>query len=341
MKECQLRRFTMFRKCILLLSVFFGLSTIAGANTGMSGDEASGFSGAFELKYKADLSDGGDKLGVFTHRARVNWAGEVDNMVMWKVGLSSNLESNFGNFGLEEIHLEQAYAAYMPLDGLKVKVGKFAWNTSFEKTGVLYDEDLYASGAVVKYHHDMFYAKAALIDLDGTYKGPFREGGVVKVMLGTKQDVSGVDVSASVGAVYDGLFKEDTDTTESVTLAKAAVHVDVPHLGIPVTVGGSYGVNVATQLENPTYMAGVHVNQGDSVHNFSVSVNYYDINETTWNTSIVDTDYIAAGSSSNGVAAKVAYNVWENSSVVAKYAYNLADGATNPHNLVGELTVNF
>ena len=66
----------MFRKYILILSAFFGLSMIAETYADMSGEEASGFSGAFELKYNANLGDEGDiKLGDFTYRARAGWAG--------------------------------------------------------------------------------------------------------------------------------------------------------------------------------------------------------------------------------------------------------------------------
>ena len=325
----------MFKKYILTLSVILSFGLLGEAQADMHGDEASGFSGSFELKYKGDLGDLGNVDG-FTTRVRAGWAGEVNDMVMWKLGLSSDIEKRFGGYELNIMYLEQAYVKYMPMDGLSVKAGKFGWHPSFAKTGVLYDDDLYAEGVVAKYKYDAYWAKVAVVNLTDEYSGPFSSGAVVKAMVGTKQNVAGLSVKAKVGSMYDGLFGGN-----GLALATAGVHVGVPHLGIPVSVSGNYITDVSDPLTNDTYTVGVNVNESNAVNNVSVGVNYYNINNGTWSLDVVDTDYVKTNSDTTGVAARVQYNAWENSNLVVKYAYSLDGTAYDPNNIVGELTFNF
>ena len=323
----------MFRKYILVLSALFCLGVIADA----SADSASGFGGGFELKYKANLGSEGDKLGSFSYRARVNWAGEANSMVMWKVGLSSDLEQKFDTLDLNGVNLEQAYASYMPMDGFKIKIGKFGWMPTFGKSSVLYDDDLYTQGLMVNYKTSGCYAKVALINLTSEYADLYSAGGLLIGKLGTKQDLGDASVSVALDVKYDGLFR-DSDAT-SVTTASAMVSVDVPNLGVPVSIVGNYGVNADTLLENSTYTVGVNVNQSDEMmmSNASIGVSYYNIDEVSWNTTFLNDDYTKGGT---GVAAEVQYNIWENSKVVAKYAFDMSTDS-DPHSLIGELTVNF
>ena len=319
-----------------MLSVLFGFSMIAETNADMSGDGASGFSGAFELKYRANLSDEGDKIGLFSYRVRTGWAGEANSMVMWKVGLSSDIEQAFGSLGLENINLEHAYVAYKPMDGFHIKVGKFGSHKMFSKSGVLSD-DIYVPGIMAKYYQEAFYVKLALINLEEAYSGPLSAGAVAKAKIGVKHNMDDISAGAYVGAMYDGLFNQDNQKT----LAKAGLYVSVLAGEIPVSINGHYVTDIEDLAQNATYSAGISVNESDEMHNVSLGVSYYDVNSKTWSINVLDKDYIAASEgNARGVAAELQYNLWENSNLVGKYSFNL-DDTSNPHSLVGELTFNF
>ena len=61
------------------------------------------------------------------------------------------------------------------------------------------------------------------------------------------------------------------------------------------------------------------------------------VNSKSWHIGQVDTDYIAAADG-NGISARAQYNVWDNVSVVAKYAYAMK---AESHKVVGEMTIGF
>ena len=88
-----------------------------------------------------------------------------------------------------------------------------------------------------------------------------------------------------------------------------------------------------------SYTAGVYVGsaKAEEAHDYSASVSYYNVNAKSWNTGQVDTDYIQAADS-EGIAVRVQYNVWDDVSVVGKYAFGMD---AESHNVVGEATFSF
>ena len=183
------------KRCLFIVLAFFGLNSFAGMHekgsdhmSNMMGSESeSGVMGSFSLRYKGmGFEEDSDDL---TYRARVGWQGDVNEAVKWAVSLSTATEQNFGGLGLEGINLEQAYVHYMPMEGLSVRVGKSGWMPDFHKSGVLYSEQLYATGAMLKYHHMGWYAKAGLFNY-GEDSNPLADGWTVKVKVGGHVEVS-------------------------------------------------------------------------------------------------------------------------------------------------------
>ena len=336
---------------IVGLSSFARMRSRVDHMSDMMKGEDSNFMGAIELKQQSILRmlEG---VGDSSYRVRLGWRGDINEDVRWGIGVSSNLEQPFSTPGLVGIHLEQAYISYMPMDGLMIKAGKYGWRTNFNKTGVLYDDDLFAEGISLKYRHQQrksaLMFKLALHSLK-MMNGPFAEGAILKAMLGGKYSLSrNMMGGAFIAAEYDGLFKDSKDSKDSsatpLTLAKAGFHVGTSYMNNPVGFSAVYLANVATIGEVHSYTVGVHFgnasapNKGD-MNDFGVSVSYFDLDENNLNADLVDTDYIHGGG--KGIAVRGQYNVLDNTSLVAKFSHDLGEEAKDANNLVAELTFNF
>ena len=138
----------------------------------------------------------------------------------------------------------------------------------FNKTGVLYDDDLYTEGVSLKYRYgDMddtnTFFKVALQELDEKFKGPFAEGTVLKLKVGghyalSEELMGGVYVSAE----YDGLFIAKKVTPK--TLAQVGVNVTSSSMEVPVGAFGVYVTDVKKITANHSFNAGLSVGNADS-----------------------------------------------------------------------------
>ena len=373
----------MIKKSIFVILAMFGFSSVADMHTesnhmsdmmdsSSSMGEESGFNGAVEMKAHIlkDMS--------FSYRARMGWMGDVNEQFQWGVAVSSAVDGNqFGGIegkGLAGIALEQAYVSYKPMDGWSIMAGKHHWKTKFNKTGVLYDDDLYVGGVNIKYRHGeaahpSAYFKAGLNTL-GNHKGPHANGNLLNVKVGGNYAISdGVMLGVYASAQYDGLFPEaeatsdaaaikavaeavadeavadeavaEATTAKAKTLAQFGVNVMTSNMAVPVGAFGVYVTDTANFSDSHSWNAGVYVGkastpQKDDANDFGVSVSYYDINAADHNTALVDTDYMSGAG--KGIAVRAQYNLMDSVNVVAKYNRNLDDEANN---LIGELTFNF
>ena len=345
----------MIKKSIFIVLAMFGLSAVAGMHSMnhmsdmMSGGEMeeSSFMGAFEIKHKAiGEADKGQKT---SYRVRLGWKGDVNEFVKWGASVSSAVETYPTTYDVVDLHLEQAYVSYSPMEGLSIMAGKRGWMTKFNKTGILYDDDLYAEGVSIKYHRGdqtmRYMVKVALYELNDAYSGPLTEGKTLKGKLGGHFALPG-DMMASLhlSATYDGLFKEIADP---VTLAQLKVNVSSSSMMVPAGVFGAYVTNVEGAADSHSFTGGIYVGNAfnpasGEMNSFGLAVSYYDINSNDYNTALMDTDYVSGGDV-NGVAVRGQYNVLDNTNIVLKYAYDLNDGGDvkDSSNLVGELTFNF
>ena len=347
----------MIKKSIFVVLAMFGFNSVADMHTGSdhmsdmmssSGDvEEAGLTGAVELKSHVldDLRS--------SYRLRMGWKGDVNEQIQWGASVSSGLEQAFATPALEALGLSEAYVSYKPVEGLSFKAGKYNWRTDFNRTGVLYDDDIHAGGVAAKYHHgdrdsNHAFAKVALYNVAEVNKGPYTNDTLLKVKVGGHYAMSEDMVGGAYASVeYDGLFKADDNTAEDKTLAQAGVNLAVSSMAVPVGFFGVYVTDVGDIGKNHSFNAGVYVGKASTPHSdeagdFGVSVSYYDINEADHNTTLVDTDYIAAGTG-KGIAARAQYNVWDNTNIVAKYVRNMAKGVADDakNKLVAELTFNF
>lgn len=357
------------KNCMFIVLMLFGFNALADMHSDMSMDQmsdmvgsseevmamddsASGFTGSLSLRYKpVGFDDDTDNL---TYRARIGWMGDVNDQVKWGVVLSTETEQKFSTLNVRGINFEQAYLSYNPVENLYVKVGKMGWMPDFHKAGVLMSEQIYQEGAKIKYMHELsednrIYAKVGAYRLKEGNE-PLQNGTTLEGKLGVKFNVSDFDSQLYVMGVYDGLLKEDSDeegAVEAQTLAKAGLTVSYSEMGVPAGVFAHYLSN-ADDLGEFSYTAGVSVGKAGranvtSVGDFGLAVNYYDIEKTHYRTSWLNEDYVAGAGS--GVAVRAQYNVWENSSLALKYAYDLSeeDSAedSDAHNLVAELTFVF
>ena len=350
----------MIKKSIFIILAVFGLGSVAEMHSADGVDhmsdmisdgsavEESGFKGSVELRYEKDEGS--------AYRVRLGWTGDVNEAVSWGVGLSTGAPWSddktaenpqtrwhvpFNTPGGVAVALEQAYVSYSLAEDFSVKVGKYGHKTSYHKTGVLYDDDLYPEGAVAKYHYKgdgaHCFVKAGLYQLDSAYKGPFTAGSVLKGKAGGHYELSeGVTGGVYVSAEYDGLFNDGKKT-----LVQAGVKLSAD-VAVPVGVFGIASSD-AKELGLNSYTGGAYVGNagspsGGETGDFGLAVSYHKVDEGNFNTALVDTDYFAAGAS-KGVSARAQYNVWDGANVVGKYAYNLGSG--EKHNVVGELTFNF
>lgn len=348
----------MIKKSIFIVLAVFGLSSFAGMHEGMdhmsdmmnsSGEEA-GFKGSVWLRYKAPLGEGVE--GESSYRAHLGWAGDVNEMISWNVSLSSTLTDRtagftpFGKVGLVDVHLEQAYVSYMPMDGLSITAGKRGWSPNFHKVGLLYDEWLFFEGVSLKYKHageDMkFYAKVAAYELDEAHKGPFTAGTTLTGKVGGHFGVSeGMHLGVFASATHDGLFKDEG--VEAKTLAKLGLNLRASQMPVPAGLFAVYVTNVEGLTDNHSYTGGVYVGTaghvGGEANDFGLAVSYYDISEGDYNTALLHRDYLAGAG--KGLAVRAQYNVAENTSAVAKLTHDLGEDVTNKNSLVGELVFQF
>ena len=362
----------MIKKYIFLVLATFSLSAVAGMHDGgshmsdMAKDSDVGLGGAFELKYKAlgeNVGDSDDGAPALSYRWRLNWSGEVNEEVNWKVGLSSSKELEL-TAGPKNVTFEQAYVSYKPFfaEGLSVTVGKKEWKPKFGNTGVLYDDDHYFFRASVKYHYGdddwRVYAKLKYYELNESLRGPFKSERVVKAKVwGHYSFFDQATLKAYLSAEL-GLPSElsSFSLTEEVALAQVGAKLDVPDViaeEVPFGFFGAYLTNVQGIADSHSFHGGAYVGRAGSPYStkrndFGLAVNYYNLNKADFNTKLVDTDYVwsskeAGGRDSEGVAVRAQYNVWENINAVVKYAYDLNPPSeeSDPHNLVGELTFLF
>lgn len=351
----------MIKKSIFVILAMFGFSSVADMHTGSdhmsdmmsgSGDvEEAGLTGAFEVKSHV-LDD-----FTSTYRVYMGWRGDVNEHIQWGVSVSSDLEQEFNSPGLDNFGLSEYYASYTPMEGLSFKVGKYNWKTDFNKTGVLYDDDLYIGGVGAKYHHGdkdstNAFAKVLLykvgVGAENTPAPPYTNNTLLKVKAGGQYAMSEDMVGGAFVAVeHDGLFKAEGNTGDAKTLAQAGVNFTVSNMAVPVGFFGVYVTDVDGMGDNHSFNAGVYLGSASTprsgeANDFGVSVSYYDIADTDHNTSFVDTDYIKA-ETGKGVAARAQYNVLDNTNIVAKYVMNMTDNVSDDdkHKLVAELTFNF
>ena len=328
----------MFRKSIFIALGVFSFSSVAEvkesgmpisseksllsdtaplAAEAMGVGEAEGFWGSFELKYVNSKSGDSDRDQNFIYRARAGWKGEVNDVVKWGLSLSSDIEQAFSHYGLQSINLEQAYVAYKPVDNFHIKAGKFGWHTSFSKTSVFYDDDLYAEGVFAKFHHSMsetnkFFAKAGLVKLGQqanlqtslssvaakspesseeaakaapqevqgikSWNGPFsKNANLLKVMAGGSFHSGDVQTKIYVGGQNDALFKEGDK--KSVTLAHAGLKVTAD-LTVPVGAFGLYSTNSENFFKfkaHDAYTGGIFVGKAGSAKHAAEEVNDYSL----------------------------------------------------------------
>ena len=378
----------MFKKFNFIISALFAPFVFADMHMPAGGEvnhmsdmmsdssvEDSGFWGSVELKYthkeetpatapaSAEAGTDGDtpvasgKLGESmpspqtgaSYRARVGWKGDVNETIKWGVSVSSAIEGQFQTPSLRDVHVEQAYVAYSPVEGFTLKAGKYGWKAKFHKTGVLYDDDIYTEGVYAKYYYgerDSTNAYVKAIVYNNNYTGStYSAGWVTAAKAGGAYEVAeGMALGAYVSVENNAINQNDNATKK--TLAKAGVHFNAD-LGVPA---GAFAV-YATDVKAPgfdSYTGGVYVGNAGSncsknseAHDFGVAVSYYDVQADNFNTALLDTDYAVAGGNAKGVAARAQYNLWDNANAVVKYAYDLNTSGSNAHTVVGEATFNF
>jgi len=356
------------KNCMFIVLMLFGFNALADMHSGMSMDQmsdmvgsseevmamddsASGFTGSLSLRYKpVGFADDVDEL---TYRARIGWMGDVNDQVKWGVVLSTDTEQSFSSLNVRNIGFEQAYLSYNPVENLYVKVGKMGWMPDFHKAGVLMSEQIYQEGVKIKYRHELSEDNSIHAKI-GAYRltegnGPLHDGTTLEGKLGVKFNVSDFHSKLYIMGVYDGLPKDSDDgnAVEAQTLAKVGLMVSNSEMAVPAGVFAHYLSN-ADDLGKFSYTAGVSVGKAGranvtSVGDFGLAINYYDIDETNYRTSWLNEDYVAGAGS--GVAVRAQYNVWENSSLALKYAYDLSEEESEEdsdvHNLVAELTFVF
>ena len=246
-------------------------------------------------------------------------------------------------------YLEQAYVAYSPVEGFVIKAGQFGWTPKFHKTGVLYDDDVYSKGVLVKYYNGndagRFYGKVLL------QNNPFYELSaeapetILKAKLGGKYAFSSdFHGGAYVVADYDNLFGNTGDTSNST--AQLGINLSAPGMAVPVGVFGTWMTSFQ-DFGFQSFTAGAYAGQAGAPTtgeqgDFGVAISYYKVNQNDFRTYFMDTDYVTQASGDgfyHGFAARLQYNIWDKVNLVVKYAHEL-DVEKDGNNLVGELTFN-
>ena len=327
------------KRSLFIVLALFGLNSFADMGdkgmdhmSNMMGSEGeSGLMGAFSLRFKP-IGFPEEDTDNLTYRARVGWMGDVNEAVKWAVGFSTATEQNFGGIHLGGINLEQAYVNYSPMEGLSVKVGKSGWMPDFHKSGVLYSEQLYKTGAALKYKHMGWYAKVGLLNFDGDESAPFSDGWTAKLKLGGNVEVSdGMMLGLHVYAMRDGLMQgaangtaseaskeeaadseaeadkaggtateesgvEASTTASAQTLASVGLNLGMSSMPVPVAVSVNWLANTANIGFN-SYTIGLSVGaagKADSTEmgDFGIAVNYYNLSEGDFVGSWLNEDYV-------------------------------------------------
>ena len=356
----------MFKKLVFSTLLCFGLHSFANessadvpvqevAEMAEMAEDVGGFGGAVELKYKNELGEDFD-AGDFKYRVRAGWTGSINQAISWGIGVTSKIEEDFSGYVPKAIYWDQAYVKYSPIENFWVKAGKSRKYSNPSCTGVLYDDDLYEEGITAKFKADVggntkVYLKAGAVYNAGNDKegfsgghtnlsGPFQPGWLVKGKLGVKSEWDAATVKAGLGVESDALVEGEAKT-DAKTYGKAYVSGgsdDVADSGIGAGAFAVGGTDV-DGFKDWSYSAGVYVGseKAEEANDYSASVSYYNVNAKSWNTGQVDTDYITAGTDGDGVAVRLQYNVWDNVSVVGKYAHDLDKN----QNFIGEFTFGF
>ena len=366
----------MIKKSIFITLAIFGLSSFADMQEGtdyvsnvVSGsDGESGFMGSISFRGQWGF---GEQNHDVSYRARLGWTGDVNEEVQWGVVLSSHTEQGFTSIDLHDVHFEQAYVSYSPVEGFSLTAGKKGWVPDFHKIGVLYSEQIYPMGVMLKYKQEIendssFYAKVKLYNLDDEKNDPLAKGTTLKGKLGGDWSL-GEEMKAGVyvSALYDGLFNKKTATTTTTaaeegdkeegtkattttsttakTLAQAGFHISASSMAVPVGLFGIYLSDVSSVGDFKSYTAGVSVGNANSINSvemgeFGLAVSYYDINDDDFTVAWMNEDYVK-GAGNKGVAVRAQYNPWDNTNLVAKYARGMGEGSAN--SFIGELTYMF
>ena len=194
----------------------------------------------------------------------------------------------------------------------------------------------------------------------GVYDGLFKlfrkteYDGLVK-----KEDEAGNVVSPGLVELQE-IVKQWLPTT---TLVQAGLMVGNSDLVVPAGVFVHYLSDVE-DLGDFSYTAGLSVGSAGKMNSteagdFGVAVSYYDVKEADYRQAWLNEDYFnfagIGGKGENigrlfhdgakkGVAARVQYNIWDKSSLVLKYAFDLSEDkvkGVEEHNLVAELAYVF
>ena len=313
----------MFKKMLLSIALV-GSFCVTAADM-----DAEGFRGSFELKYNQGDLDGG--LGDFTYRARAGWRGTANDMIKWGFALSTKLNTQFSGNTFRYVGVEQAWLRYSPMRNFMIKFGKFNMHYSPHIFGVLYSDDYFAEGVVAKYLHRV--NKGTKVYVTASHTDMSDDDSITRITVGLKNRVNTLNVHAGLGIEGNALTAD-----KPTNFGRGYLSIGTQNMGIPVGVFGMLSTDVDAILEETSYTAGVWFGKANAARDFSVHVSYYDISSASWHTDLVDIDYISE--EGTGVNARVQYNLFDNSNIVAKYNLGMGDDSSD-HSLIGELTVNF
>lgn len=336
----------MFKKYIIALSLMFGF---AFANA----EEMMGFSGTFELKYtSAGQEFGNYNAENFSYEARAGWAGDVNSMVHWKVGVMTDVLQRYNSFSIENVYLGEAYVSYMPVDSIYIMAGRMQ---EMGTDNVLFDPDNFYSGIMAKFHQEMGASKLkivlALTKFEDGKKGAFKSDTTLTGGIAYMHNMSDIAFKVKVMAMYAGLDAAD-DATGVETLLLGKAHLTYTQEALPIKIHGLVAVD-QKETKNPTYLAGITLGKMNMMmmnkmgkmdmmaqNDWGIDVSYYDVDTTVWNENMLNNEYGVSGTD-NGVSVKAQYNVLENTTVSVKYARSLVEGNDDPNSVTGKLAFMF
>jgi hypothetical protein len=245
----------------------------------------------------------------------------------------------------KDIRLDQAYFAWKPISGLKIKGGKFK-NPFYQpiKTELLWDVDLRPEGLALQYSADQFFVNAGFFHIEERKKedDSFLFGG----QAGYKMKSKGV--SATLGAGYfnyteikdrqlsDFDFLEEEDDSFGNTLADDQFITDYNELelfgdvtfkgaGLPISLFFDYVINTVADDNDTGYLVGFKVNKAKKPGSWDFRYNYREIEADAVFGALSDSDFRGGGTDGKGHELNFGYQLAKGWKLAASYFINQKD----------------
>jgi hypothetical protein len=243
----------------------------------------------------------------------------------------------------KDIRLDQGYFTFKPLDGLKIKGGKFK-NPFYVpvKSELIWDVDIRPEGLVLQYDRDQIFTNLGFFYVEerskeddtllfGGQVGYKTKVNDVKVTGGTSYftytNIEGYalddfDYLKAEGDSFGNTLDDEDRFITEYQLWEVFGDVTIKMGGMPITLFGDYVINTAADEQDTGYTAGIKIGQTKNPGSWDFRYLYQKIEDDAVFGTFSDSDFVGGGTSGRGHEYNFGYQIAKGWKLAVSYFNN-------------------